>query len=462
VAVRVIFHFDLRQRPKTQEGENMTKTHAHRPSPAIAASPFRVRPGAVLLALCVLFAAGSALAQTFTTIYHFGGPRRDGEFPMGGVTFDAEGNLVGLAALGGVDDNGTIYRLSPPAQPGFPWTSTTLHLFPGPPGGESPESKATLAPSGKIFGTTYEGGEHNLGSVFAAFPPPTPGTPWPVRILHSFGGTPQDGIQPNAGLLPVGGGGFLGVTSAGGLFGRGVVYELTPPAAPGEAWSERVLYAFRPLPDAAFPLGDLVRDAEGNLYGNALLGGSANFGAVYRVSPPAGPGLPWTETVIHSFNSDNGSSPSGPLIIDDDGSLIGTASGGGPRQGGTVFRLTPPAQPGDPWSHEILFAFDGGRTGGSPESGVKMDRQGRLWGTAANGGNGGPNFGGVLFVLTPSVTPGDPWTERILNSFGGPDGFAPTAPVVFGNGAVYGTTTQGGDFGTGTAFEFRFSEADLN
>jgi uncharacterized repeat protein (TIGR03803 family) len=144
------------------------------------------------------------------------------------------------------------------------------------------------------------------------------------------------------------------------------------------------------------------------------------------------------------------------MFIADDGSLFGTTSGGGPRQGGTVFRLTPPADPGGAWTHSVIFAFTGGADGGSPEGGVKMDPQGRLWGTTNVGGSGGPNFGGVLFLLQPPDVPGGEWTEIILNSFGGPDGFRPIAPLVFRNGAVYGATTQGGDFGTGTVFEFSF------
>ena len=195
-------------------------------------------------------------------------------------------------------------------------------------------------------------------------------------------------------------------------------------------------------------------DKSGNLYGTTVQGGANNVGALYQVSPPSTPGGDWTETVIHSFNGTDGTAPAGRLLIAADGTMYGTASGGGtnPNQSGTVFKLTPPAAPGDPWILTTLYNFTGGRDGGSPEAGVVMDKQGRLLGGASTGGRGGPDFGGVLFVLTPPTTPGDPWTERALVSFGGPNGFRPIAPLILRKDGIYGTTAQGGRFGTGTVF----------
>ena len=81
-----------------------------------------------------------------------------------------------------------------------------------------------------------------------------------------------------------------------------------------------------------------------------------------------------------------------------------------------------------------------------------MDKKGRLFGTARTGGSGGPDFGGVVFVLNPPVVAGDPWTERALISFGGPNGFGSTSTLVLRSEGIYGTTTQGGQFGTGVVF----------
>jgi hypothetical protein len=81
-----------------------------------------------------------------------------------------------------------------------------------------------------------------------------------------------------------------------------------------------------------------------------------------------------------------------------------------------------------------------------------MDKKGRLFGTAQHGGNGVPLSGGVVFVLTPPVVVGDPWTETVLHAFGGPDGFLPMSLLTPRKDGIYGTTAQGGLFGTGTVF----------
>ena len=411
-----------------------------------------VRPIPVVISVALLCGTAPTFGQTLTTLYDFGGVRRDGEYPQPGVVFDQKGNLWGTATLGGdPDGGGTIFELIPPVGGGTPWTEVTIHRFHGAPDGETPESRLTIAPSGVLYGTTYLGGENDLGAAFQAVPPRTPGNPWNVRIIHSFGGAPGDGMNPNSSLLAADGV-LYGVTQSGGSMGGGTVYSLTPPSEPRGPWTESVLYRFRDLPDAIIPSGDLARDAEGNLYGNALLGGANNLGAVFRLSPPAVPGGRWRETVIHSFNGDDGTLPAGALLVDGNGVIYGTTVGGGDQPGGTVFALTPPAIPGEPWTHAVLYNFSGGRDGGGPESGVIMDQEGQLFGTTSSGGDGFPNSGGVVFVLSPPGEPGGAWTETVLHSFGGNDGFRPSR-LVLRDDALYGTTAQGGAFTEGTAFE---------
>jgi len=425
---------------------------------ASALRPFRAMRGrsltmAPMLALPMLFGSMCAVGQTLTTIYNFGAQRGDGTFPWA-ITADQLGNLYGVASLDGTrDGDGTVFRISPPTQPGGIWNQTVLYRFRGTPDGSTPECIPVLTSGGRIFCTTYLGGSHGMGTAFVTGPGDTPDAPWKEKPIYSFGAFAGDGINPNSGLLYARGK-LYGTTSGGGSTGRGTVFVLSPPLEPAAEWTERILHSFTGDGDGSFPLGELTADRSGNLYGVTLLGGVNDVGAVYRLVPPANPGQPWTESVIHSFDGTDGSSPEGRLLIADDGALYGTTGGGGPEQGGTVFKLT--ADPDGSWTHSVVYAFTGGRDGGSPAAGVSMDAQGRLWGTTQNGGNGGPNFGGVLFVLHPPANPGDPWTETVLHSFGGPDGFRSIAPLVFRNGAIYGVTTAGGAFGTGTAFEFKF------
>jgi uncharacterized repeat protein (TIGR03803 family) len=398
--------------------------------------------------LTIILTAVYATAQTVTTIHDFGsGP--DGDNPQSGVIFDSKGNLFGTAALGGAKGGGAAYELMPPAPGQSQWTETILHQFAGQPDGDTPDSVLTMTAKGRLFGTTQLGGSKNLGSVFALVPPRVSGDPWRERVLYSFGSVPNDGSGPNMGLLARSGA-LLGVTVDGGANGRGTVFQLTPSSDLSAPWTENILYSFAAAPDGAFPSSDLVMDRSGNLYGTTLLGGANNLGAVYRLSPPTFQGGPWTETVLFSFSGPDGSSPFGRLLLDRKGALYGTTSGGGASQAGTVFLLTP--QSGDVWSEQVLYSFSGGADGGSPEAGVIMDQKGRLFGTASTGGTGRLS-GGVVFRLDAPIQVGGAWTETVLYSFGGPDGFRPLSRLVSRNGALYGTTSAGGLNGTGTVFQ---------
>ncbi len=295
--------------------------------------------GAVSLALSVILLGGTgAVAQTLTTLHDFGSSH-DGQNPQAGVVFDQQGNLYGTT-IGGVNGNGIVYSLTPPEGGGAPWTESVLHKFAGQPDGAVPVSSLTISPSGGLFGTTEEGGAHNMGTVFGVKPPQNPDDPWKERVLYSFGSSAGDGAIPNAGLLPANPG-FYGVTREGGDHGFGTVFLVTPPVGGGTNWSETILYSFAGSGDAAFPSGGLIADQAGNLYGVTLLGGANNLGAVYQLSPPAAEGESWTETVIFSFSGPDGTLPSGQLQFDQTGELYGTTDGGGSLQEGTVFQLAP-------------------------------------------------------------------------------------------------------------------------
>jgi uncharacterized repeat protein (TIGR03803 family) len=158
-----------------------------------------------------------------------------------------------------------------------------LHKFAGQPDGAVPVCSLIISPSGELFGTTEEGGAHNMGTVFGVKPPQNTGGPWKERVLYSFGSSATDGVVPNAELLPANPG-FYGVTREGGAHGFGTVFLVTPPTGGGTNWSETILYSFAGSGDAAFPSGGLVADRVGNLYGVTLLGGANNLGAVSTFS----------------------------------------------------------------------------------------------------------------------------------------------------------------------------------
>jgi uncharacterized repeat protein (TIGR03803 family) len=399
-----------------------------------------------------LISGAYASAQTLTTLYSFGSGKDDGVDPQAGIVFDKAGNLYGTASVGGIAGaNGILFQLSPAAVKGSPWKESILHRFRGTPDGKIPECRVVVMSTGNLFGTTWSGGANNSGTAFVSFPPAVSDGPWTERPIYSFGSSSVDGVNPNAALL-AGKQAFYGVTFGGGASGMGTVFQLTPPSDLKNPWTETVLHSFSGSGDAAFPSSELVMDKNGNLYGTTTLGGANNLGAVYEVSPPKAPSNPWTEEVIFSFSGSDGTLPAGRLQLDGNGALYGTTDGGGAGSEGTVFKLRPPVVADDPWTETVLYSFSGGRDGSNPAAGVVMDGKGRLFGTAQHGGSGNPKVGGVVFELDPPTVVGGVWTETVLHSFSGNDGFLPNSTLMLRKDGIYGTTAQGGLFGTGTVF----------
>jgi uncharacterized repeat protein (TIGR03803 family) len=394
-----------------------------------------------LRVLALIFATmlvRNAFGQTLTTIYNFGGYTGDAVAPGSGVIADKNGNLFGTTGFGGINgSNGTVFELSPPVVVGNPWTESLIHRFRGTPDGKIAESRLAMTAKGMLVGTTLQGGSNNQGTAFI-MAPPVGGSVWKEKIMHDFGTVPNDVVSPNLGLF-VSPEGYYGVDQ-GGAAGFGAVYLLN--SSGGGSFTQNILYSFKGTPDAAFPGGELVRDSNGNFYGVSVQGGANNLGAVYELSPPTGQGGIWTETVLHSFNGNDGTLASGRLLLGLGGVLYGTTDGGGANSAGLVFELDPPQVPGNPWTESILYAFTGGADGTNPSSGVIADRKGNLLGTA----------GSTIFMLRPPQVPGGAWTESVLHTFTGPDGFS-AGPLTLVKNAIYGTTSQAGAFGHGTAYQ---------
>jgi uncharacterized repeat protein (TIGR03803 family) len=196
--------------------------------------------------------------------------------PVGWLTFDASGNLYGTTRTGGTSNTGTVFELAPQADGS--WTETVLHNFQHS-GGTLPNAGVIFDAAGNLYGTTPSNGDTcgcKYGTVFQL----TRGThgTWTATTLHTFVGT--DGDAP------------MGVTL----------------------------------------------DAAGKLYGVTFVGGSSNDGVVFRLSPSSGG--KWVETGLHVFGGKDGAGPVGALIVDTSGNLYGASGYGGPTNNdGTVFVL---------------------------------------------------------------------------------------------------------------------------
>lgn len=212
---------------------------------------------------------------------------------------------------------------------------------------------------------------------------------------------------------------FLGVGGVRAQVGGG--YSLVVSLGNGNG-SPKVSYA------------SLVQDAAGNFYGTAQRGGHA--GAVFSLDPTG------TLSRFYQFQGNDGAVPTAPLLRDPAGNFYGTTERGGYYGYGTVFRLTPAG------ALTVLHDFGSGDDGISPEAALVFGPDGLLYGTASGGGRYGY---GTVFAL---ATDGSGYV--IDYDFGGSrdDAATPNAALVLGaDGLLYGTTTYGGYYDYGTAFQ---------
>jgi uncharacterized repeat protein (TIGR03803 family) len=335
-----------------------------------------------------------------TVLYTFSGGS-DASYPVAGVIFDGKGNLYG-AAGGGAYSDGTVFEFAPNGK------ETVLHSFRShlPPSmvpptgawltdGAGPESALLLDPQGNLYGTTYDGGDvsachgYGCGTVFEITATGS------ENVLYRFTGYPKDGANPQAALVRDSQGNLYGTTTYGGAHGSGIVFKITPSGV------ETVLYSFSA--DEGFPWAGLVMDKQGNLYGTTEVGGimqdwcDNGCGTVFKIAPNG------TETTLWNFAGppNDGAFPVDNLILDAQGNLYGTTvQGGAYYQYGTVFKLTPNGQ------ESVLYGFAGATDGAFPEAGLLMDASGNLYGTTLEGGNSDPSCFysqqcGTVFKLTP-------------------------------------------------------------
>jgi len=324
-------------------------------------------------------------------LHNFNNNGTDGENPAG-LIFDVAGNLYGTTSLGGAYGAGTVFELTPTTGGG--WSEKVLHNFNNNGVDGNYPGGLILDAAGNLYGTTFGGGAHGVGTVFELTP--TTGGGWSEKVLHNFNSNGTDGQDPNSSLIFDAAGNLYGTTSQGGAYsGDGTVFELMPQA--GRGWSEKVLFNFNQR-DGADPQSGLVFDAAGNLYGTTASGGGYNHGTVFELMPQAGGG--WTEKVLHNFNNNggvDGFSPLGTLLLDAAGNLYGTTSQGGHSYGGTAFELTPQAAGG--WMETLLYDFVGGTEGRDlPYPALSFDAAGNLYGTTFNGG---AYTYGMVFEITP-------------------------------------------------------------
>jgi uncharacterized repeat protein (TIGR03803 family) len=383
----------------------------------------------------------------------------DGDYPTA-VALGPAGQVYGTntGQFGGLGDK--IFELT--AQSGSTWTITVLYKFPAT-DGENPYASLVFDPAGNLYGTTNHGGTNYVGSIFEMSPQ---ANSWKENLIYSFGpGSTSSyfGVNPSS-LVIDSKGNLYGTAQFGGISQHGSVFELSP--QPGGGWNEADLFTFRGT--VTQPMGSVLFDNAGNMYGVTFEGGGHGFGSVFQLTQDSS-GI-WQMTVIHDFTGypSDGAHPAAGLTIDSSGNLYGTTQRGGggnctdssKTDGcGTVFELSYVA--GSGWQETILYSFLGAhsRDGAAPMANLILDGSGNLYGTTYNGSFpdflcGGMNFFpgcGTVFELSPS---NGGWNETILYEFGHADGSEPSGGLVLdAAGNLYGMTTYFGAYGSGTLFK---------
>jgi uncharacterized repeat protein (TIGR03803 family) len=306
-----------------------------------------------------------------TVLHAFQGGQADGAVPEAGLIADKQGNLYGTTTEGGGGDCskhgkgcGTVFKVAPDG------TTTVLHAFAGHRFGEIPAGPVIADKDGNLYGTTLLGGHScdskGCGIVYKLAPDGI------FTELFFFPGPPS-AYEPSGGLLRDKQGDLYGLTGLGGDDTVGMLYKLAPDGTatyPHEFEFSAGAYSF----------GELVADSVGNLYGTTWLGGG-----VYRVAPDG------TFTTLYTFTGgSDGDAPMAGVILDSAGNIYGTTSKGGVDCNcGTVFKLSPDG------TETILHSFQAAE-GSTPKASLVMDRRGNLYGTASQGGANG--FGSVFRI----------------------------------------------------------------
>jgi uncharacterized repeat protein (TIGR03803 family) len=290
-------------------------------------------------------------------VLHYFGRKGDGINPHGGLVADRKGNLYGTTADGGAlycsGGCGVVYALSLPSN-----AETVLYRFSGGEDGGTPLAALAIDGAGQLFGTTEFGGyfssycQGGCGTVFKLSPPPVPSGAWKYGVIHAFsGGVPGDGALPLDPVLRDRAGNLYGTTFVSQGSGGGTAFELSQMRR-NQPWAETVLYRFPGYRgDAANSRAGFISDGAGNLYATSQNGGSGFKGDAFKLIPPAVPGGAWTDAVLYTFLGDRHGAtyPATNLVFGAGGLLYGTTPYGGTgscvftkiKGCGTIFEVHP-------------------------------------------------------------------------------------------------------------------------
>ncbi len=281
------------------------------------------------------FCASVSCPWTQTVLYQFTGGSDGSQPAFGALSFDPAGNMYGTSTGNGNGSCGTVFEL---AHNGSQWTFYLVWTFTDHLDGCSSWSGVTFDQAGNLYGTTTRGGTDQAGTAFELTPY---GQGWSLLPLHQFV-LASDGSESFGNLIFGQTGNLLGTNRSYGPGQAGVVFELSPSSG---GWNFSVLHSFD-FTDQEGPQAPLLMDASGNLYGTSVEGGQYGWGLIFKMTS-TGSGYTYTDLYDFTGGSDGGW-PYGQIVMDANGNLYGTTEEGGIRNEfcgsygcGVVWELTP-------------------------------------------------------------------------------------------------------------------------
>jgi uncharacterized repeat protein (TIGR03803 family) len=359
----------------------------------------------------------------FAVLHQFAGVP-DGIHPYGGAYVDRSGRVFGTTEQGGAHACGMLFELTPQ---GSSYVETDVRSFKPKIDGCAPSDNPIEDGRGNLFVTVGEGGKHERSGTVVKFSPS--GSGFSESAVYSLG-LAGNGVFPDGPLVKRGSQ-LFGTTSQGGAYGYGSIFEIS-----ASLQSETPLFSFAAA-SGETPFAGLAVDASGALYGTTYQGGAYGYGTVFKFVPQGNSG---TETVILNFNLTDGSGPWGGVLVDKDGSIYGTTTGSS-TDSGVVYRLTPVAG----GYTETVLQHVGQMFGGLAEI------NDNLYGATFSGGNSSPDCDdscGTIFEISKTGT-----GFSIVHTFSGSDGGNPYSTLATDGRALYGTTAYGGSYADGVVFK---------
>jgi uncharacterized repeat protein (TIGR03803 family) len=364
---------------------------------------------ACVAAMVLLTLTGTTIpaqAQTYKVLYEFpiNGPAP--QWPGGPLAQGRNGDLYGSSYEGGTNNDGSLWKTTPSG------SVSVVYSFEAPPGPDC-QSGMTLGTDGNFYGTALTSCAGD-GYVFKLTPSGT------LTVLHTFTGTP-DGSGPGL-LVQYTDGDFYGVTNKGGANNYGTVFKITPTG------TLTILYSFDDTNNFANPTYGLTVGNDGNFYGTFALTGYP--GGVFKITPAG------VATVLHTFTSNpDGADPVSGVILGKDGNFYGDTEEGGEYNYGTLFKMTPSGK------LTILYSFNSSTDyATNPTAPLLQATDGNFYGVLIS------RFQD-LFRFTPSGK------LTVLEKFILPGGVLPYWPLIQDtNGILYGLLQQGGTVNGGELF----------